>query len=131
MKKAIGIFILLMLLPFSIHAEQQVFSCRCPNGGIVKPRMRKAKVLELCGEPDTVVHIDRKYQKEKQGWVPHKTKRGAAGAKQYWKVNVWKAIISPEYTVEWERWIYRPKKKFPVIITFRKGLVERIAYGDK
>ena len=56
MKKAIGMLILLILLPFSIHAEQQVFSCRCPNGGIIKPRMLKAEVLELCGEPDTVAY---------------------------------------------------------------------------
>jgi len=130
MKKTIGILILLILLPFSIHAEQQVFSYRCPKGGIVKPRMRKEKVLELCGEPDTVVHIDRKYQKEKQGWGEDRSGSGVA-AKGHWKVNTWKAITSPEYTVEWERWIYRPKKKFPLIITFRKGLVERIACGDK
>ncbi len=131
MKKAIGILILLILLPFSIHAEKQVFSYRCPKGGIIKLGFSKDKVLELCGKPDTVVQTTRKYQKEKQGWGPHKTKSGVAGVKEYHGVNVWKVIKSPETTVEWEKWVYRQWKRYSVIIKFRQGRVESIAYGDK
>jgi hypothetical protein len=132
MKKAIGILVVLILLPFSVHAEKQVFSYRCPKGGIIKPHMQIEKVLELCGEPDKVVQITSTYQKEQQGWGPHKTKSGVAGVKEYEGVNVWKVIKSRKTTVEWERWFYNSQwKKYPVIITFRNGLVERITYGDK
>jgi len=123
MKKTFAILILLLLLPFSIHAfsingERKVQSLRCFKGKIIKPHLSKAEVLEACGKPTTVVDLGT-HEYESQVRVPHE---------EYDGVKVWKAIKNE---VKMERWIYRRSGRFPIIITFRNGYVQSLAYGDK
>ena len=121
MKKTFAILILLLLLPLSIHAfsingEQKVQSLRC-QGKIIKPHLSKAQVLKACGKPTTVVDLGT-HEYERQVSVPHE-KHG---------VNAWKVMIVKEKI---KRWIYRRSGRFPIIITFKNGYVQTLAYGDK